>query len=326
MLRAAWLVALAAASSAAAPAERDGGAAPRRASLPRNVRPSLGAALALRGGARGHDMLQQQAKVALQQAKVARSALPRDVSAALSTGALSLDELRNYLAIRNSPFLRALAAISPFVRDRLIANPRLASVIAIETLLGIATLLAAEVGARGDRLLAEVDFVVCDLALVVATNIALVMALSPAARICAPPSRGRSAVASLPATFLQPGAFSAAQRLACFVINAARFGAIGIASSALGASATKALVMAREQITGRAPDVQLAPVLSTALAYGAFVAASSSTRYQLVNAIEASLLPRLPHGTGALSAALRLGNNYVGSLMWIWWARAFGVQ
>lgn len=276
------------------------------------------AALTLRGGARGDKWLRE--------CKVPRKSLPADVSQALSSGRLSLEQLRNYAAIRNSPFLSALAGVSPFLRDRLIANPRLAAVIAIETALGIATLLLAEVGARGDRLLAEVDFVICDLALVVATNIALVITLSPAAPIGAAPAGLRAKLAALPSAFLQPGRFSPAERLASFAFNAVRFGAIGVASSALGASATKGLVCLRERLTGQRPDVQLAPVLATALAYGAFVAASSSTRYQLVNAIEASVLSKLPLETSALSAVLRLGNNYLGGVSWIWWARVAGVQ
>jgi hypothetical protein len=256
-----------------------------------------------------------------------REALPEDVAAALASGQLSAEALANYLRVLRNPLLRALAGTGTFLRDRLIASPHLATVIGVETAVGLATMMIAECNARAGRMLAEADFVLCDLALVVATNIALVVTLSPVAQIGAPATKGLAGVlAKLPSSFMQPGAFTPAQRIGCYLSNAVQFGVIGVASSTLGAGATKGLVALRERMTGKRPDVELAPVHSTAFAYGTFVGTSSSTRYQLVNAIEASVFPRLPIPTGALSTAVRTGNNYLGGIMWIWWARLLGVQ
>lgn len=258
---------------------------------------------------------------------ITRDELPADLRAALASGQLSAAELRNYMTVISNPILRALAGASTFLRNRLIASPSLATVIAVETAVGLATTMIAEMSARAGKLLDEADFILCDLALVVATNIALVVTLSPAAAVGAAPTTGlRGALAKLPAGFLQSGAFSPAQRLGCYLVNAVQFGAIGVASASLGASATKGLVVLREKVTGKRPDVALAPIKSTAIAYGSFVAVSSATRYQLVNAIEASLFPRLPMPTGALSTVLRTGNNYIGGFTWICWARFLGVQ
>lgn len=276
--------------------------------------------LALRGGKRGEALLSK--------AKIKRSALPADISAALDAGKLSLPQLETYLALLRNPFLKLLTMFGPFVRNRLIANPKLATVIAIETALGIFTMLIAEANARAGNMLKEMDFVICDLALVVATNVALVVTLSPAIKTGPPPSGLAKKLGALPPSFMQLDA-SASQRLGAFALNAAKFGLIGIASSTIGATATKLLVVARERITSERPDVVLAPILSTALAYGAFVALSSSTRYQLVNALEAEVYPRLPlkpQLLPALSAVVRTLNNFLGGMSWIWWARFLGVQ
>ena len=44
------------------------------------------------------------------------------------------------------------------------------------------------------------------------------------------------------------------------------------------------------------PKVELAPVIPTSAAYAVFMAASSNTRYQLVNSLEGQLLPIMPGG------------------------------
>jgi hypothetical protein len=257
---------------------------------------------------------------------MSRDELPADVLAALSTGALSSAELGNYLTVLRNPVLRLIASSSAFLRNKLIASPHLGTVIGVETAVGLATMSIAECNARAGKLLAEADFILCDLALVVATNIALVVTLSPTVAIGAAAPRGlRAALAGLPNTFLQPGQFSLAQRVGCYAANGVQFGVIGVCSSTVGTLATKGLISLRERVTRHRPDVQLAPLAQTALAYGAFVGVSSSTRYQLVNAVETSVFARLPVGVpiGALSTVLRTANNYLGGVTWISFQRTF---
>ena len=75
------------------------------------------------------------------------------------------------------------------------------------------------------------------------------------------------------------------------------------------------------------PQVELAPVLATSVAYAGFMSASSNTRYQLVNSFEALLLPSFPAPSRTvISATVRTGNNFVGSASWIWWAKFLGLQ
>lgn len=76
-------------------------------------------------------------------------------------------------------------------------------------------------------------------------------------------------------------------------------------------------------------QVDLAPVLPTAAAYATFMAASSNTRYQLVNSFEALCLPAIPGGARVqtlTSFVVRTLNNYLGSANWIWWAKYRGLQ
>lgn len=156
-------------------------------------------------------------------------------------------------------------------------------------------------------------------ALIVLTNIVLVLALAPAAAVAAPPASGTLAAyrASLPGFFAQAGAFTASQRAVCFASKAAQFGAIGSLTSAVGQAMTIALVRVRTEMDpDNAPTVQLAPVMPTAAAYAVFMGASSNTRYQLVNTLEARLLPALPGGASVQTAVSFVGrtlNNYIGS-------------
>jgi len=132
-----------------------------------------------------------------------------------------------------------------------------------------------------------------------------------------------------PCFFAQRGAFSATQRAACFGSKAVQFSCLGAATSAAGQALTKGLVGARRRLQpgGGSDDVQLAPILPTSCAYAAFMGASSNTRYQLVNTFEALALPAFPAPTrNVVSAAVRTGNNFIGSSNWIWWAKRCGLQ
>jgi len=192
--------------------------------------------------------------------------------------------------------------------------------------------MLADKAARGDRFMAEIDFVMTNQLMIMLTNIALVLALTPAAAVAAPAAPGTAAAyfARLPGFFLQKGDFALSQRAACFVSKAAMFSVVGTFTSAGGTLLTKGLLGVRaKQQPDNVPKVELAPVLDTSIAYAAFMAASSNTRYQLVNSFEALVLPSMPGGQSArtiVSSIVRTGNNYVGSSNWIWWAKFRGLQ
>lgn len=257
--------------------------------------------------------------------------LPNDLMDALKSRRIGPEELSNYKSVLGSPLTRALAT-SAYIRCRLISEPRLTSVLAIEIFVGCLSTLAAEKAARGDAFRKELDFVLANQVLIVLTNVALVLALTPTAAVAAPPAAGTlgASFAALPGFFAQQGPFTAAQRAACFVSKALQFSAIGSLTSGVGQAVTISLVTARTHMDpDNAPTVQLAPVLPTASAYAVFMAASSNTRYQIVNTIEARYLSAVPGGASAqtiVSFLVRTYNNYLGSSNWIWWAKYRGLQ
>ncbi|MCI12041.1 hypothetical protein A2U01_0033144, partial [Trifolium medium] len=80
-----------------------------------------------------------------------------------------------------------------------------------------------------------------------------------------------------------------------------------------------------------AEEIENVPILSTSAAYGVYMAVSSNLRYQvLAGIIEQRLLEPLLHQhklvLGALCFAARTGNTYLGSLLWVDYARWIGVQ
>mmetsp|Transcript_8668 Transcript_8668/g.26666 ORF Transcript_8668/g.26666 Transcript_8668/m.26666 type:complete len:354 (-) Transcript_8668:619-1680(-) len=261
-------------------------------------------------------------------------AVPPDVLTALRAGRIGLAELTNWKAVLNSPLARLLASVS-YVRDRLLAEPRLLSVLAIEIGLGSACSLTADLAARGPAFVRELDFVLANQVVITLTNTALVLMLSPAASIGAPAASANM----LPGYFLQSGAFSASQRAACFAYRAAQFAAVGVATAAAGQALTMGLVGVRSLVRGvlmppaqvdteaESTNVELAPIGPTCTNYAVFMGASSNTRYQIVNSMEARCVHLLPAPARVpISASVRLFNNYIGSASWIWWAKRQGLQ
>ena len=213
-------------------------------------------------------------------------ALPPALLAALAAGRIGAVEIANWKALLRHPLSRALASVG-YLRDRLLAEPRLVTMLGIELALGCGCTLAADLAARGDAFLREADFVLTNQILIALTNTALVLMLSPAAAVAAPPAAGTrgGALAALPGYFLQKGRFSSRQRLACFALRGVQFSAVGAAASSLGQGLTYGLVAlrglaapppppppppprrrrkgARREEQAAAP-VQLAPLLPTA--------------------------------------------------------------
>uniref|UniRef100_A0A7S0LII3 Protein RFT1 homolog n=1 Tax=Coccolithus braarudii TaxID=221442 RepID=A0A7S0LII3_9EUKA len=254
--------------------------------------------------------------------------LPDDLLRAVREGRIGSTEMDNWLAVCSSPLARSLSAIG-FVRNRLLAEPRLLPVLGIELGLGCTCTMLADRAARGAQFLPEFDFVLANQVLIALTNTALVFALCPAAPVGKPGTGAASALlSSLPGYFMQGGAFSPMQRAMCFGYKAAFFAAVGVGTSAAGQATTMGLIRLRGLLQpGSGPQVELAPISETAANYALFMSVSSNTRYQLVNSFEGRLLGLLPPRSRSLvSVGVRTYNNYLGSANWIWWARRRGLQ
>lgn len=114
--------------------------------------------------------------------------------------------------------------------------------------------------------------------------------------------------------------------------NGAKLFAVGTGASLVGTGVTNALINARKAIdksfAGEAEDV---PIISTSVAYGVYMAVSSNLRYQvLAGVIEQRILEPLLHQhkiiLSAICFAVRTGNTFLGSLMWVDYARWVGIQ
>lgn len=126
--------------------------------------------------------------------------------------------------------------------------------------------------------------------------------------------------------------YSFLQRLGAIVRNGAKLFAVGTSASLVGVGVTNALINVRKAVdktfAGEAEDV---PILSTSVAYGVYMAVSSNLRYQvLAGVIEQRILEPLLHQhkiiLGAICFAVRTGNTFLGSLMWVDYARWIGIQ
>ncbi|KAK4536085.1 hypothetical protein CDCA_CDCA07G2110 [Cyanidium caldarium] len=272
------------------------------------------------------------------------SSLPRDVRIAVEAGTVTAAELARVFVVERIFIIGALARAFPALRNRLVANPRFLTIMAVELVLGVVSKTAAEVRQRGSQFWKEFDFYLSDIALEVVGDFALVWLLSPSLTLAptllanraavSPGTRLSGVLAALPKFALQEGAsFTAMQRAGNLALKGAQFGLIGFAASMLGHSLTKTLVKLRQTLNPNEPPpaVQLAPTLTNSLVWGSFMACSSNVRYQLVNALEARLFEPLLRSINPLWMAiasffLRFGNTYVGGMHWIRWARQAGIQ
>ncbi|GAB5356747.1 hypothetical protein AAMO2058_000315500 [Amorphochlora amoebiformis] len=252
------------------------------------------------------------------------------IKSAILAGRVGIDVLENYIQALKNPLTKLLVQSSDMMRDRLVANPFFFNLLGIEIGVGLGATLFAQIQQRKDKFIEQLDFVCADLAIVVAANIALVTALSPLAPL-SPPATGRiaSTLSSLPSFVAQNGPFSPMQRVGCFLLKGSQFAVLGGCASAVGQGVAKGLVTLREKLNpGEVSKVQLSPIGPTALNFGVYMFASSNPRYQVVNALEQSVLPSIPSAFAktAASTATRVYNNYLGGVTWIWWARWRGLQ
>mmetsp|Transcript_6379 Transcript_6379/g.18369 ORF Transcript_6379/g.18369 Transcript_6379/m.18369 type:complete len:366 (-) Transcript_6379:765-1862(-) len=258
------------------------------------------------------------------------SSLPADMQAALAKGTLSAEILRRWLALVKMPLLGALARLSPAFRNRVLGNPRFLLVLFIELAMGLSAKTSAEYKQRGDRFFKEINFVLSDLALEVVGDVAIVWLLSPKVSFKGKPLSAMSKWAgNLPGFALQRGQFPVQQRLVTFLYRGLQFGAIGFAASIVGHGATKYFVEKQEFASGLVGEKHLAPVLDNSIWWGAFMAASSNTRYQVVSTLEERLLDPFVHTPllkTVLTFALRFGNTFVGGAQWVEFAALVGLQ
>lgn len=239
----------------------------------------------------------------------------------------STEALRLLSRAVHTPLIGGIARQWPALRNRLGANAALPVQLGVEICVGAFTKTAAEVQSRGKRFWKEFDFYLSDLALEIFGDAMLVWLLCPVV----PLVKRTGFLAGLPRHAGQIGQFGLGQRVAGYVYKGVQFGVVGFASSVVGHSLTRELVRWRDgDVKHGEGETELAPVMSTSLAWGGFMMMSSNARYQVVNGIEQRVLATALGGRTALLTGttflVRLGNCYVGSLHWIPWARMCNLQ
>ncbi|VVA25207.1 PREDICTED: RETICULATA-RELATED [Prunus dulcis] len=199
---------------------------------------------------------------------------------------------------------------------------------------------AAELERRRENFTKELDFVFADVVMAIIADFMLVWLPAPTVSLRPPltVSAGRLAkfFYGCPDNAFQVAlagtSYSLLQRIGAIVRNGAKLFAVGTGASLVGTGVTNALINARKAIdksfAGEAEDV---PILSTSVAYGVYMAVSSNLRYQvLAGVIEQRILEPLLHQhkiiLSAICFAVRTGNTFLGSLMWVDYARWVGIQ
>lgn len=261
-------------------------------------------------------------------------ALPADfLAAASSEGGLRASALASYAALfgsaassRLSPASRLLASAFPFVRDRLMRDPRYLFKVGAEVAIDAGCATVAEVRKRGDDFWGEFEFYLSDLVVGCVLDVVLVTLMAPAAQI----GRGKRASASAvaPSNFLSskvveplrraaarvpsavleanvPGSkpYTASQRAGCLAVKFGEYSLAGMGCGLVGQSVANAMMAAKRALSernkGRDPNskgkknkqpeiVHLTPppVGMTALTWGLFMGVSSNVRYQIVYGLE----------------------------------------
>ena len=219
-----------------------------------------------------------------------------------------------------------LALLLRGVRGRLEADPYFTTKLLIECGLDAAIITGANIAARKERFLRELEFTFCHLAISLLSDFGLVYLLAPSTTRPPPVTgslRARLKLNLLPAHVFQlsPAGkvpFSAKARLATFLLKGVQYGAIGLCMGALGAACVHGLIIIRETIDPSfVPPKTVQSILGTGAVWSGFMATSSNIRYNALTVLEDIMYMQGP-GMGKIgSFALRLVNNYAGAAQWV---------
>ncbi|XVF79655.1 hypothetical protein PTKIN_Ptkin15bG0006400 [Pterospermum kingtungense] len=287
------------------------------------------------------DRSRNRTEAILALAEVGRTfeSLPKDLAAAIEAGRIPRAIVYRYFELEKSPIFRWLLNFGGF-KERLLGDDLFLTKVAIECGVGIFTKTAAELERRRDKFMKELDFVFADVVMALIADFMLVWLPAPTVSLRPPLALSAGPVSKFFYTCpdnafqvaLAGTSYTFLQRIGAILRNGAKLFAVGTGASLIGVGVTNLLINARKlfdkAFAGEAEDV---PILSTSVAYGVYMAVSSNLRYQvLAGVIEQRILEPLLHQNKiALSAvcfAVRTGNTFLGSLMWVDYARWVGVQ
>ncbi|CAL4907973.1 unnamed protein product [Urochloa decumbens] len=242
--------------------------------------------------------------------------LPADLAAAVEGGRVNGEIVRRFVDLEASPVFKWLMQFGGF-KERLLADDLFLTKVGIECGVGIFTKIMAIVA---DFMLVWLPAPTVSLRPPLAVNSG---AISKFFYNC-PDNAFQIALAGR--------SYSLLQRVGAIMRNGAKLFAVGTSASLIGTGATNALIKARQAVSKEAAgEAESIPILETSVAYGVYMAISSNLRYQvLAGVIEQRMLEPLLHrhklALSAMCFAVRTGNTFLGSLLWVDYARLVGVQ
>ncbi|KAL2642151.1 hypothetical protein R1flu_009738 [Riccia fluitans] len=265
--------------------------------------------------------------------------LPKDLAAAVDGGKIPADVIQRFLELEKSPWRNWLMQFAGF-KERLLADDLFLTKVGIECGVGIFTKTAAELERRRENFGKELDFVIADVIMALVADFMLVWL--PAPTVALRPALATSAGKITKFFYncpdnafqiaLRGTSYSTLQRVGAIVRNGSKLFVVGTSASLIGTAATNGLIKLRKAVDknfeGESEDI---PIVSTSLAYGVYMAISSNLRYQvLAGVVEQRVLEPLLHNQkvalGVSSFAVRTANTFLGSLLWVDYARWVGVQ
>ncbi|CAO2817371.1 unnamed protein product [Amaranthus hypochondriacus] len=274
-------------------------------------------------------------------AEVGRSldSLPKDLASAVDAGRIPGLILGRFFELEKSPVFRWLLQFGGF-KERLLADDLFLTKVGIECGIGIFTKTAAELQKRKENFKKELDFVTADVIMALVADFLLVWLPAPTISLRPPLAVTVGPVARFfygcPDNAFQIAVagtkYSSLQRIGALLRNGAKLFAVGTSSSVIGTGFTNLLINIRKAVdksfSREAEDI---PMLATSMAYGVYLSISANLRYQLIaGVIEQRILEPLLHDRklvlSVLCFAVRTGNTFLGSLMWVDFARLIGVQ
>ncbi|KAF2287392.1 hypothetical protein GH714_039806 [Hevea brasiliensis] len=275
----------------------------------------------------------------LAESKRALETLPKDLAAGIQAGRIPGAVVSRFLELEKSGLFRWFLQFGGF-KERLLADDLFFAKVGIECGVGIFTKTAAEYERRRENFFKELEIVFADVVMAIIADFMLVYLPAPTVSLRPPLASSAGPIAkffySCPDNAFQVAlagtSYSFLQRIGAIVRNGAKLFAVGTTSSLVGTAVTNTLINGRKAVDkSSAGEVENVPILSTSVAYGVYMAVSSNLRYQvLAGVIEQRILEPLLHQhkfmLSAICFAVRTGNTYLGSLLWVDYARLIGIQ
>ncbi|XP_052187382.1 protein RETICULATA-RELATED 4, chloroplastic-like [Diospyros lotus] len=291
------------------------------------------------GEERGFGGNKGEAILALAEMGRSLDSIPKDLAAAIESGRIPGSIVLRYFELEKSPLLRWLLQFGGF-KERLLADDLFLFKVFMECGVGMFTKTAAEYERRRENFFKELEVVFADVVMAIIADFMLVYLPAPTVCLRSPIAVNAGAIAKFfhncPDNAFQVAlagtSYSFLHRIGAIVRNGTKLFAVGTASSMVGTLVTNGLINAKKAVDkSSAEEVENVPVLATSVAYGVYMAVSSNLRYQiLAGVIEQRILEPLLHKhklmLSAVCFAVRTGNTYLGSLLWVDYARWVGIQ